>query len=597
MSLTVTSNTVQLIYGMYIKDNLKINRRYQRKLVWSIEEKQAFIDSLIKGYPIPLIMVSKIQNKYYAEDYFEVLDGLQRLNAITSFMEGDFPVNGKWFDFNAITYTKNLNEVKKQKKPLLTQNDLDSFLNYPIPFGVTDHYDNDFIDETFRRINTRGKQLSRQDVRQAGALGIISDVINNIAMYVRKDSSQSNVLTLKGIKEISIAEKELNYGIDISEIFWVKHGIITKNDIKKSRDEELIAHLVSYAVLPDKAETTSVYLDSIYDPNTEENKILTNRIETFGGENLTKSINYIFDEFLKIFKDSNENNFAKTIYESKHLKSALTFQIVFCALYNLIVNKKMRINNYKNLYSSFENIAKYYSAVTESEKKWAIKDRQELIKITEGIICSNFSENTKSEFIPQTWVKNLENIINESLCEQNYFDFKIGFCNLDGNHSFNEELVRKVLKTLVAMTNTVTEECMVIIGVADTQEDADRYNKIHQSSYPTKYREKYITGIQDEAKYLFPNSKTPKAIEDYINRIKHIIDEDERASDSFRGQVAQKIIHFSYKEKEIIAFRAIRGTDPEFYDGCLYVRHVSNNEKLVPGSPSFMDKFREFQRK
>ena len=179
MSLTVTSNTVQLIYGMYIKDNLKINRRYQRKLVWSIEEKQAFIDSLIKGYPIPLIMVSKIQNKYYAEDYFEVLDGLQRLNAITSFMEGDFPVNGKWFDFNAITYTKNLNGVKEQKKPLLTQNDLDSFLNYPIPFGVTDHYDNDFIDETFRRINTRGKQLSRQDVRQAGALGIISDVINN----------------------------------------------------------------------------------------------------------------------------------------------------------------------------------------------------------------------------------------------------------------------------------------------------------------------------------------------------------------------------------------------------------------------------------
>ena len=340
MSLTVTSNTVQLIYGMYIKDNLKINRRYQRKLVWSIEEKQAFIDSLIKGYPIPLIMVSKIQNKYYAEDYFEVLDGLQRLNAITSFMEGDFPVNGKWFDFNAITYTKNLNGVKEQKKPLLTQNDLDSFLNYPIPFGVTDHYDNDFIDETFRRINTRGKQLSRQDVRQAGALGIISDVINNIAMYVRKDSSQSNVLTLKGIKEISIAEKELNYGIDISEIFWVKHGIITKNDIKKSRDEELIAHLVSYAVLPDKAETTSVYLDSIYDPNTEENKILTNRIETFGGENLIKSINYIFDEFLKVFKDSNENNFAKTIYKSKHLKSALTFQIVFCALYNLIVNKK-----------------------------------------------------------------------------------------------------------------------------------------------------------------------------------------------------------------------------------------------------------------
>ena len=63
----------QKIYELYLNGNLKVNRRYQRKLVWSIEEKQSFIDSLIKGYPIPMILTSKI-----GQEEYEVLDGLQR---------------------------------------------------------------------------------------------------------------------------------------------------------------------------------------------------------------------------------------------------------------------------------------------------------------------------------------------------------------------------------------------------------------------------------------------------------------------------------------------------------------------------------------
>ena len=202
MSLSVTPYTVQMIYGLYYQEKLKINRRYQRKLVWSINEKQSFIDSLIKGYPIPLILASKS-----SDENFEILDGLQRLNAIVSFIEGDFSVDGQYFDFNAITYTKTLIDEKKQKTPILGLSEISSFLNYPVPFGITDYYDNEFIDETFRRINTGGKQLSKQDVRQAGAIGVIPDIINQIAMYVRKDSTQSQILNLKNMKGISIGEK------------------------------------------------------------------------------------------------------------------------------------------------------------------------------------------------------------------------------------------------------------------------------------------------------------------------------------------------------------------------------------------------------
>ena len=41
--LTVISESVQRIYNYYLEEKLIVNRRYQRKLVWTIEEKEAFI--------------------------------------------------------------------------------------------------------------------------------------------------------------------------------------------------------------------------------------------------------------------------------------------------------------------------------------------------------------------------------------------------------------------------------------------------------------------------------------------------------------------------------------------------------------------------
>lgn len=34
---------------IYLKDQLCVNRKYQRKLVWTLEDKQYFIDSILTG--------------------------------------------------------------------------------------------------------------------------------------------------------------------------------------------------------------------------------------------------------------------------------------------------------------------------------------------------------------------------------------------------------------------------------------------------------------------------------------------------------------------------------------------------------------------
>ncbi|HUI22692.1 MAG TPA: DUF262 domain-containing protein, partial [Methylocella sp.] len=79
--------SIQSVYSWYREDKLYVNRRYQRKLVWTLEEKQKLIESILKKYPIPAILIAEKEDKAGA---YEIIDGLQRLHAIVSFIETAF---------------------------------------------------------------------------------------------------------------------------------------------------------------------------------------------------------------------------------------------------------------------------------------------------------------------------------------------------------------------------------------------------------------------------------------------------------------------------------------------------------------------------
>ena len=82
--------SVQMCYQNYLDGKYIVNRRYQRKLVWTLEEKQAFIDSLSKNYSVPLFLFATKEKEGNVK--YEIIDGMQRLNAIMSFIENDFPI-------------------------------------------------------------------------------------------------------------------------------------------------------------------------------------------------------------------------------------------------------------------------------------------------------------------------------------------------------------------------------------------------------------------------------------------------------------------------------------------------------------------------
>lgn len=73
-------------------DMLKVNAEYQRGAVWKSAQKKRLIDSVLRGYPLPLIYLHHIQRRVgnAVSDRYEVIDGQQRINALYEFNEGAF---------------------------------------------------------------------------------------------------------------------------------------------------------------------------------------------------------------------------------------------------------------------------------------------------------------------------------------------------------------------------------------------------------------------------------------------------------------------------------------------------------------------------
>ncbi|WP_345867177.1 DUF262 domain-containing protein [Shewanella algae] len=104
MSITPRGMSVQEAYRNYRDGKLIVNRKYQRKLVWNLSEKQSLVDSIMKDYPIPLILLAEDSS----QNSYEIMDGMQRLNAIFAFIENHFPIEGRYFDTDEFSRAKQL---------------------------------------------------------------------------------------------------------------------------------------------------------------------------------------------------------------------------------------------------------------------------------------------------------------------------------------------------------------------------------------------------------------------------------------------------------------------------------------------------------
>jgi hypothetical protein len=593
-NLSISGLTVQSVYSNYKEGKYIVNRRYQRKLVWTVIQKENFIDSLLNQYPVPLFLGVSVELPSKGT-CFEILDGMQRLEAITSFIEGRFAVGGKYFDLTMTVETNHLLNQGEliQKEPKLGYEECRKILTYQIPISTYTSTLHQNIDETFRRINTGGVRLSRQEVRQAGSISEFSQLVRKCAIYIRGDSSHTDIVQLEKMRLISLTNDNLDYGIKIKDTFWNKHRILTAGNILESRDEELISHILLYILLKDDAQTTSVFLDKIYRENTEEYCKCNNAIEKVGCDKIYNQFCAVYNELCTTINEF-DGNFAEYIYDHEYTKVQNAYQVIFLAFFKLLVDKNKKVQNYQKLAELMKGIASLFMGKLQpngknsandknrTNRKWNSKDRTQMINAVSGVIEKQFIPREGEDPTLVSWVANLENILNQSRTENVCYDFKIGLHNLEGDTNFNKKLVLKIVKTLTAMANSHAGENYVILGVADKEEDANKHQKQY-GIHPRKYDSFCITGIANEAE------KYHKNLDSYCQKIKQTVNEAP-IDESTKRRILSNLMCLKYYEKDLIVMKIRRESKPMKYEGQYFVRKMAHTD------PSPVDDVFEFSQ-
>lgn len=584
IDLNIRGENVQELYSWYLEGRLVVNRRYQRKLVWTREEKEHLIDTMIRRFPLPLILLAEVTIAGVSK--FEIIDGMQRLNAIFSFIENEVSYRGNYFDLDTMASSKQLSDESAlvQNKPALARQTCAHIANYKIPISTYRIDTPAEVDEIFRRINSFGRVLSNQEIRQAGVTGTFADVVRTLSAEIRGDASHEDILLLSKMRVISITNKELDYGVKVEDIFWVRHGILLREDIRDSRDEELIADLVAYIISPDddKPSSSRETFDEFYGRPKKSSIVAINRamdrktamdslVNKYGASLLIKTIAQTLDFVDKLLSDG--GGFRNLLIRvSPNYGTPRYFQSVFLAFYDLLFTEKLKLVNEQGLMDALSGLDDHVKVTTGGN--WGAPNRSKNIAVVKGLAREFFRKNPKD---PVALIGRTEflNLLQKSRTEAASYDFKQGLHRLDGNRPFDEDAFTKILQTICALANLGREKVgYIVLGVADKKADAERVRDLYKT-VAEKAGEFFVVGIDREATAFHKNmDKYLQLISDKISK--------SALSDEIRIRVASSLSPLDYGGHTALVIRVESGTEPCFLGDQMYKRVGAQTMQVAP---------------
>lgn len=596
--LVIRGESIQRIYNDYVNKRFLVNRHYQRKLVWTVKQKEKLIESVYKGYPIPLILLTEVRRE--GKVMYEIIDGLQRLDAITSFIEGSYPFQGKYFDLNTLAETKERLEAGElqQHEPVLTPSLCTAIVSYEIPFSIYRLVDKERgnIDEIFLRVNTEGRPLTKQEIRQASSLHPFGQIVRRISSEIRGDASSSDILRLDQMKQISISSRDLKYGIDIENIPWMKNNIITdESKIRESQDEELVANLVAYMLLRTESNPNDTALDSYYKTGKNGKKI-TQRIQEVGTAILEQQFLTVYDEVNKLLNASGHTKFIHWVFKSSQpVDVERYYQIIFLSIHELLIRRKMDIQDHKRIAKLIEGLASKPSIADIVEGPyWKNENRHLCVNLVVASlekIPNLFTKRPDNMLLPGGGDLRIKRILDQFLIEHTMCAFKASCYPFPDNETSNgkeEASISGIFKCLTSVANQGPRSVgYVIIGITQSKAEAEKYKSVFASE-PINYGAFYITGIEEEAKRHFGG------VVGYYQALREAVDSQPITPPKVKEQIAQDIGLYTYENKFVMILRIeAPDAEPIMYDGKIH-NHTGFDSYEVPIS-KWREIFARFQ--
>lgn len=563
--------SLQEAYRNYSEGKFLVNRKYQRKLVWTVDEKEFLIDSIVNDLPIPLILLAQTD-----DGKLEIIDGLQRLNAIISFIENRFSAKGKYFDIKQSSRAKQSAEdglftaITKEDQ-LLDAKTCANFLDYQLAITIYPTDNEAEITDIFGRINSGGKQLSPQEKRQAGMLDVFSDTIRKVASEIRGDSSK-DLLNLAEMPEISIdsTRENIGYGLMAEEIFWVKNGVIWKKQLRDSEDEEMILDIIASVIKDEPLAKSRDLFNKIYSSETSEHQEFNSLLVKYGVERLMHEIKVTFSLIEGVFEDQ-ETTIINVVNPKSRNPVKESFFAIFMAFFHLIVKEEKSPADNAQIVSGLLGLQK---KMTSTANYSVTSDREKNINLTTGLIQKYFVKKDPPVLRHGAGLAlDFENSIRRAKIESNRYECKQGFFDLSDKRKINENLYYEIIETICAIANIGPEENgYLFIGVADKEADALRIQALDGIDYKT-INQRYIVGIDRELNHL------GGTLDNYINKMMGKISKSE-LSEPLKSQVLSQLDVIDYKNLTVIRLRVPKQNELSFVGKKSFIRENSQTLEL-----------------
>lgn len=163
------------IPDMVNSDKYKLNPEYQRRHRWNKTQQSRLIESFIMNVPVPPIFLYE-----YKYAYFEVMDGQQRLTAISNFYKNELILEGldEWPELNGRRY----DELPERIKDGVDRRYLSSIILLQ-ETAKSEIEAERLKQKVFERINTGGVSLAPQESRNA----IYNGPLNNLCIKLSEN--------------------------------------------------------------------------------------------------------------------------------------------------------------------------------------------------------------------------------------------------------------------------------------------------------------------------------------------------------------------------------------------------------------------------
>lgn len=584
----VNSKTVEALYREYLSGAYAVNRRYQRKLVWTVEEKARLMDSILKRYPLPQFLVAEDASMNPFQ--FEIIDGMQRMNAIVAFIENEYSLNGAYFDLESLADTKRLLDDGKivQREPRLSRDESVRIATYEIAQSVYRTVSSENVEEVFRRINSSGQKLSGQDLRQAGSTSPVADLVREVASRIRGDASDGIIVPLEKMKALSIASNNNPYGISPDEMFWVQQGILNRANVRTSADEQLILDIIADMVLTPMPNTGTPVRNLLFGVGSGEASSLA-----------AKSIEGVLDDpaWLSGRKDEVLAEFMTAFEYVLQIVDALPdgtrlvrhlglagnnpipryFEAIFIAVWRLSSGENRALSNPALAVQQLRDPAPFRT-MPGGGGEWLSHDKERVISQLTDMLRHAFDvPRTLTHAVPPSGVmshSDFVSIVSRALVESSAYEMKQGLLPLSEPRNFNEKMFEKVIKTLTAISNThpVTGG-RVVVGIADSEETANEIAQLDDQR-SVSYRGFHIVGVDRELRVL------GVTIDKLWDRVVRRLLESPALDREYAREVASKSRIAEYKGRFMLVIFAPPVSDPVSYSGKYFERIGSSTEEV-----------------